>query len=589
MMKVTIASYGLALVFGTAKAWVAIPPRRFLPVRSLTWIVTESKKNQDETCAIDSSTCLRQSSTSTAVDENPTAKLQDVSEAYKQFLHKLNTITQLRRVSTLLAYDQMVFMPEKAAPDRGEQMSVMAGLIHEKQTDMEFLKLIEQAQQDISMASAGDDDASLLYKDESRLLELQRKEYVQNARVSVELASKQAELKANAHGIWAKARETNDFALFESTLQECFGLAKQVADAKRDNDSISHYTQMLDEFEMGLSPDRIDQVFSEIQAALVPLIDKVLGDTATPPSTQPLEGEYPIDQQKELSRQIVTKLGFDDEFGRIDVSVHPFTMSLSASDVRITSRFCTDEWYQALAASIHEGGHAMYEQNLSNGGSTDLDSTLSMGVHESQSLFWERHVSLSKAFWQWAAPLVKEAFGEDRFDYTAEQVYGAVNAVSRSFIRVEADELTYPLHVILRYQIERDVIEGKLAVKDIPKRWNEQMKEMLHIDVPSDTKGCLQDVHWSMGAIGYFPTYLLGSAMAAQLAHYCQQDITDFDDKISRGEFLEIKAWLTDKVHRHGKRYHSLDALLEGEVGEPLNPKYFIDYLTEKYTDLYKC
>lgn len=184
--------------------------------------------------------------------------------------------------------------------------------------------------------------------------------------------------------------------------------------------------------------------------------------------------------------------------------------------------------------------------------------------------------------------MLKEAFGND-FSYSPEEVYGAVNGVVPGLIRVEADELTYPLHVILRYQIERDIIGGKLDISDIPATWNSMMKDMIEVDAPSDTKGCLQDVHWSALAIGYFPTYLLGSATAAQLAHYCKQDIPDFDSKVEAGEFKEIKAWLTSKVHRHGRRYHSLDALLEDQVGEKLNPQYFIDYLTSKYCELYKC
>jgi len=208
-----------------------------------------------------------------------------------------------------------------------------------------------------------------------------------------------------------------------------------------------------------------------------------------------------------------------------------------------------------------------------------------MGMHESQSLFWERHVGLSRPFWKYAAPIVNEKLGAD---HTAEEYYGAVNAASRSFIRVEADELTYPLHIILRYEIERDFVQGKLDVNDIPKRWNDDFERLLGLKVPSDAKGCLQDIHWSMLAYGYFPTYLIGSATAAQLAHYCRRDVPDFDAKIERGEFGEIKAWLTEKVHRHGKFYKSLDEHLEAQLGEKLNPAYFIEYLTNKYTEIYQ-
>ena len=406
---------------------------------------------------------------------------------------------QLERVSGLLDYDQMVFMPEEAAAERGAQMSALAAVVHEKATDPEILALIDQALADLEKLE--DEKVKALYKDEARLLALERKDFVQNARISTDLASQQAALKAESHGVWAKARAQNDFALFAPLLAKCFETAKQVAEAKRGTDSdVDHYTQMLDDYEMGMSPQRIDAIFDEIQSALVPLIEQVLSPSATPPSTKPLQGEFDVDQQQKLNQRIVTTLGFDQSHGRIDVSVHPFTLAVSPKDVRITSRFSKEEWYQGLAGTVHEGGHAMYEQGLGTS-LFKLDSALSMGMHESQSLFWERHVGLSEPFWKWATPILKEYFPKEFEPYSDSEMYGAVNAVSRSLIRVEADELTYPLHVILRYQIERDVVQGKLKVDDIPKVWNAKMKELLGVNVPDDTKGCLQDVHWSMVSV----------------------------------------------------------------------------------------
>lgn len=295
-----------------------------------------------------------------------------------------------------------------------------------------------------------------------------------------------------------------------------------------------------------------------------------------------------------MNEGIVTSMGFDVKEGRIDESVHPFTMAVSPSDVRITSRYAKGEWYQALAATVHEAGHAMYEQGMGSSGLA-IDSYLSMGAHESQSLFWERHVSKSKEFCKWSTSLLtKTLLGEDAdaeevAKYTPEAIYAAINAVSPGPIRVESDELTYPLHVILRYNIERDVIDGSLSIDDIPKRWNEEMKKTLGVDITSDDIGCLQDVHWSAMAIGYFPTYLIGAITAAQLAHYCQNDIPSYAQDIESGEFGNIKEWMTEKVHRHGKRFGSLDELLQSQLGEPLNPAYYIDYLTKKYTELYNC
>jgi Zn-dependent M32 family carboxypeptidase len=346
---------------------------------------------------------------------------------------------------------------------------------------------------------------------------------------------------------------------------------------------------MLDEFEMGMPAERIDALFDEVQSALVPLIARIRA-SSNKPSLGPLAGRrFPVDAQKDACRTIVTALGYDESRGRIDVSVHPFTMSLGGHDVRITSRFSDDDWYQGLMGTVHEGGHAMYEQNLGES-ELSIDSALSMGVHESQSLFWERHVGKSRAFYKWARPILMDAFhGEEDFSHSAEELYAAVNAVDfDNLIRVDADELTYPLHVILRYGIERDVVAGDLDVDDIPSRWNKDMKKFLDIDVPDDSRGCLQDIHWSFLAIGYFPTYLIGAVMAAQLAHYCERDTPDKDAMIEEGKFDDIRVWLTRKVHVHGKRYKSLDELLVAEVGEPLSTKYFIDYLTNKYSDLYK-
>jgi carboxypeptidase Taq len=513
---------------------------------------------------------------STASAEAATEGTATTSTAYQKLVTKLETITQLSRASAVLGYDQLVFMPSTAAAERGAQLGALASVIHEKQTDPELLQLMDLALQEL------DKDTE---KDALRLLELERKAFLENERVPAALAAKAAALSASAYQDWVTAKNAKDFSAFVPTLQDCFDTAMAIAKAKSGNDNNEAlYDQMLDEFEMGMSQDRINDLFEEVQVALVPLIAKVM-DSPTPPSTEPLQGTFDLDQQKQLSQKVVQAIGFNSENGRIDVSVHPFTSSMSPSDVRITSRFRDDEWYQGLAGSIHEGGHAIYEQNLTPS-ALSIDTSFTMGTHESQSLFWERHIGLSKAFWKYATPILHETF--DDYTYSADDVYGAVNAASKSFIRVEADELTYPLHVVLRYNIEKDVIAGKLAVKDISERWNEDMQRLLNVKVPSDDKGCLQDVHWSGLAFGYFPTYLIGAIAAAQLFHYCHKDIPNMERMIEDGNFSEIQQWLTDKVHRHGRRYESLDALLMDQLGEELNPKYFIDYLTEKYTDLYQ-
>lgn len=517
------------------------------------------------------STC-RSMTASTVTSVQP-----DVS-AYATLVEKLQLITHLEQSQAVLNYDQMVFMPDAASAARGAQLAALASVIHEKATEPTLAQLIAQAQEEFSASPPTDDE-------QHKVVALAKETYDKKVRIPPELEAKRAALSASAYAAWHQARSKNDFASFAPVLQDCVETAIESAQAIRAADtSKALYTVMLNEFERGMEATRIEEIFAEIETALVPLLQRVLA-SPNQPNTECLTGSFDIDAQKKLSQHIVKAIGFDETHGRIDVSVHPFSMSFSPNDVRITSRFNATEWYQGLAASIHESGHAMYEQNLGNS-STEIDTHLSMGCHESQSLFWERHVGLSKPFWQWASPLLKEYLGVDA---TPEQCYKAVNAVAPGLIRVQADELTYPLHVILRYRIEREMMEGRLPVVDVPSRWNRDMKTLLNVDVPNDAQGCLQDIHWSSLAIGYFPTYLLGSATAAQLAHYCKNDIKDFDEKIATGEFAPIKAWLKDKIHRHGRRYASLDALLEDQVGEKLNPKYFIDYLTKKYSDIYQC
>ncbi|EJK47786.1 hypothetical protein THAOC_33477 [Thalassiosira oceanica] len=496
------------------------------------------------------------------VSSKMTATLSEPSTAIK-FADESSNFKELKRTSSA----------------RGKQLAVLATIAHEKSVDPRIGELLAASTKDLEACDKEIEDLD----DAKRILELEKADYQKRICIPKELAAKKAELEASAYSAWVKARQDNDFAAFAPALGDCFDLAKEIAALKRGDNDISLYSQMLDEFEMGMQGTRIDELFAEVQSALVPFIARIRA-SEDKPSLDPLRGKFDVDAQKKVCLDIVKSLGYDASHGRLDVSVHPFTMSLSGSDVRITSRFSEEEWYQGLAGAIHEGGHAMYEQNL-QGSDLSIDSALSMGVHESQSLFWERHIGKCPAFFQWATPMLNDQL---KLDASADDLYSAVNAIDFSnFIRVEADELTYPLHVILRYTIERQVVSGELSVNEIPSTWNKMMKDFLDVEVTEDSKGCLQDIHWSMGAIGYFPTYLLGAMMSAQLHHYCTKDL-DVGVLVAKGEFKEIREWLTNKIHKHGKRYKSLDDLLLAETGEILNPKYFVEYLTKKYSELYK-
>jgi carboxypeptidase Taq len=375
---------------------------------------------------------------------------EEHSKSYKELLERLREITHLNHAAAVLNYDRQVFMPQSDRPQssRGKQLAVLATIAHEKATDPSIGKLIDEATADLNelLKSSAEESVESLAT-ARRILEIEKDAYTKSTCIPKELAARKASLEASANHAWVKARQSNDFASFAPALKDCFDLAAEIASLQRgENAEISLYSQMLDQFEMGMPSSRIDELFEQVQSTLVPFIAKIRA-SENAPSLEALSGKFNIDAQKSACQKIVTAIGFDEGHGRIDVSVHPFTMSLSGADVRITSRFSDDEWYQGLMGTIHEGGHAMYEQNLGDS-ELSLDSALSMGVHESQSLFWERHIGKSRAFYEWARPILMEAFNTDdnKFEYSAEELYAAVNAVDfNNLIRVEADELTYPL------------------------------------------------------------------------------------------------------------------------------------------------
>ena len=465
--------------------------------------------------------------------------------------------------------------------ERGLQLSAMASLLHAQETGQELADLI---------AASEAEEATLGEREKATIREA-RRDYERLRRIPSELAERKAGLSSEAYGVWSKARAAEggngDFSAFAPTLAKCFSTAAEVAAC---GEGVSDpYDACLDEFERGMSGARIEELFDAVRARLTPLIKKCNAATS-PPSIEPLlptgsnPSSFSVEAQTALSAEIVAALGLDPGSSRLDVSVHPFSTSFSPVDVRITTRFSDSEWYQALAGSVHEAGHSMYEAGLRNT-ALPVDRAVSMGVHESQSLFWERHIGLSRPFWTWAGPRVREQLG---VAYDDDALYAATNALqSPSLIRVEADELQYPLHVIVRFEIERALLRGEMKVDDVPAVWNAKMEELLGVAVPNDAKGCLQDVHWSGLAIGYFPSYLLGAMMAAQLWHHCQLAIPDVEARIAAGDFAPVLSWLRANVHDKGVLHPSIDALLEDAVGEPLKPEYFLTYLEDKFGKLY--
>ncbi|CAN0492957.1 unnamed protein product [Ectocarpus sp. 12 AP-2014] len=371
---------------------------------------------------------------------------------------------------------------------------------------------------------------------------------------------------------------------------------RDVAEATR-SELGGAYEGCLDQFERGMSTERLREVFGELKAGLVPLLRAIQEKVAEEDKSGAAAERHPAplhsgeqwgkDEQAALCRDMAEKLGFDMSKGRLDVSVHPFTGGPGPSDVRITTRY-SNNWMEGVAGTVHEVGHALYEQGRPGGDMEDLpvSRALSMGVHESQSLLWERMVFQSRPFWKFAAPLVRARFPHTE-GVSDEAFYRGLNRVAPSLIRVDADEVTYPLHIILRFEIEQGLMDGSIAVKDVPSVWASKMKELLGVDVPGDAEGCLQDIHWSVGAFGYFPSYTLGAVMACQFLEAARLALPDLDSSLEAGNFEPLKTWLNREVHARGSLYASPDELLSEVTGDSMRPTALVEHLKSKYTEIY--
>ncbi len=349
----------------------------------------------------------------------------------------------------------------------------------------------------------------------------------------------------------------------------------------------TRYDTLLDMYEPDLTVEKVDEVFSRLRSRLVPLVEAIAA-SPNKPDTSFLQQIFPKEQQEKFGNFILEQMGYDFDAGRLDESVHPFATGLNPGDVRITTAYLLDNVTSAIFSSLHEGGHALYEQNISKDFvGTPLAQGASMGIHESQSRLWENMIGRSRAFWQRYYGDLQQQFPEQFANVELEDFYRAINSVENSFIRIEADELTYNLHIIVRYEIEKLIFNGGLSVEDLPQVWNAKYQEYLGITPPTNALGVLQDVHWSGGDFGYFASYSLGNMYAAQILNTLRKELPEFDELIAAGNLLPIKEWLTDKIYRFGNSL-TPSQIIEQVTGEPLSPDYLADYLEEKYTEIYK-
>ena len=503
--------------------------------------------------------------------EAATDDTADAPDAYDALLDRARRWNAVGSASGVLSWDQQVMMPEGGTPARSKQLSALSSVHHDMVTDDETGELLEE----LADADLTDEQAAVVREI--------RREYERADAVPVELVEEISETGSEALQAWEEAKAEDDFDAFAPYLEKHVELKREYAehiDPDRDP-----YEVLFEEFEPCLSMERAESILTELREVLVPMIDDIR-DSDVELAVDTFEGTFPEETQEELSREILEHVDYDFDRGRLDVSSHPFT-SGNQFDCRVTTRFDENDPLGAVGSTIHEFGHAQYNLGLPQEHfGTPLGTSRDLSVHESQSRLWENHVGRSRAFWEEFLPVFQEHFPQTE-DATVQDAYEAFNQVYEdNLIRVEADELTYHLHIVIRFEIERDLIRGDLDVEDVPEVWNDKYEEYLGIRPDTDSEGCLQDIHWSHGNFGYFPTYSLGSVMAAQLFEAAEAEIDDLDDQIAAGEFDELRDWLGEKVHRHGARYET-NELVKQATGEEFTADAFLDYVDEKYGELY--
>ena len=500
------------------------------------------------------------------------------SGAYGALIAHLRESEVLATATGVLRWDQETMMPRAGAALRAEQLSALTGLVHDRQASPQVGEWLAECEADAALSA--DPDAAV------NLREI-RREYDRTVRLPGALVREIAQTTALALQAWRDARECSDFAAFAPWLEKVLELNRQAADAIRTDPGMDRYDVLMDAYEPGASAAELTSVFADLRGRLTPLIQELRG-APNPPSGEVQRGPIPVAAQAAFNQEVAAAIGFDFGAGRLDISTHPFCEGIGYGDTRLTTRYREEAFADSLSSTLHEAGHGLYEQGLPKEAhlGEPLGTSASLGIHESQSRMWENFVGRSRAFWEWATPRARQAFGAPLEGVDAEALYRANNLVMPNLIRVDSDEATYNLHIMLRFDLERALLSGELPVADLPGAWNERIRSDLGIEVPDDRRGCLQDIHWSMGAIGYFPTYTLGNLYAAQLWEAIGRDVPALEERIARGEFGPLLEWLREKVHRHGRRYSATE-LCERATGAPLGAEPFMRYLGGKLRAVY--
>jgi carboxypeptidase Taq len=497
-----------------------------------------------------------------------------------QKLHQLSKHTRiLQGIASHLDWDQETYMPSGSAGIRAEQLKTMAGLIHREKTSRQYANALSK----LIDLSSGEIISQDLTPPQIAAVKEWRRDYLQDTALPAKFVEEFAQLTSQSIIAWRNAKKTDSFQQFAPFLDRIITLNRKKADLL----GYTHhpYDALLDLYEPGLTTQETQQVFDKLKHTITPWIKKI---SSQHKDNSFLFGNWDHAKQIEFSHQILKAMGYDLNKGRLDFSSHPFSSASHPTDSRITTRIHPTSLISNISVILHEAGHALYEMGLpQNMYGTPLGDARSLGIHESQSRWWETRIGLSLPFWKHFLPILKNTFPGQLEHIDLNSFYQAINKVEPSFIRVEADEMTYPLHVILRFELEKALIEGSMNVRDIPEAWNNKMKDYLGIIPSNHTEGCLQDIHWSMGAFGYFPTYTLGNLYAAHLFEAFAKEHSNWEELVSKGELDFIKTWLSEHIYQHGRRYSSQD-LLKLASGQTFSANAYIRYLEDKYRRIYQ-
>lgn len=499
-----------------------------------------------------------------------------MEDALRQLRERLAQIRNLSKAAAVLSWDQKTYMPVGGTRARAEQLTTLSRISHTWFTAPETGELLRAAAEEVRALPYDGDDASLV--------RVTQRDYDRATRLPVSLVAAMTRHRALAQEVWVKARQSNDFATFAPCLEQAVEDNRQVADHFGYEEH--PYDALLDQFEPGMKTGEVTTIFRDLRQDLVPLAQALAGRSDRV-NDSVLHQPFDEVQQERFARTVVAALGYDFNRGRLDRTVHPFATSFSRNDVRITTRYQPNFLSAALFGTMHESGHGMYEQGVAAPlDDTPLGRGASSMVHESQSRLWENVVGRGRPFWQHFYPHLQETFPAQLDGVDLDTFYRAINRIQPSHIRVEADEVTYSLHIMIRFELELDLIEGNLAVQDAPAAWGLKMQEYLGIVPPTDTLGILQDTHWASGMFGYFPTYALGNILSLQLFEIALAERPSIPEEISRGEFTGLHGWLTEKVYRHGRKFRPQE-LVERVTGSTLHAGPYVSYLRHKFGEIY--